>query len=929
MKDIIPQIRVRTEYSFKKAYGPLPRVVEVLNGLGCKFAAMVDSSGTWGHVKWQKQTATSGILYPGYGAEIKLSLEDGRNPTAWILAEDIKKFYNFTSSNPTTPEAFAEAKGVIRFSGNALQEPGLFDHIDINPSSVIAIKRALELHKRTRKPLVLTSANEYPAPADKNKFLAWIDNRAMTPQHLLSQAEFEKFFSFLGKSAFKKAVHNTIEVAERASGIVLPIAPIIKVKGNLRRMVNAGKKKRLEAGQIKEWSADYEARLEREMKMIKVKEYESYFITVAKLVIWGKQNMLVGPARGSSAGSLVCYLLRITEVDPLVYGLLFERFIDINRNDLPDIDVDFSDKKRPLVFEYLKKQYGADNVAKIGNVTRLKPKSVMAHVGKKLGISAGATLPVLNVLIDHAAGDARYGKSLEDTFTDTEPGRKFIGAYPEGALIAQLENHASHTSVHAGGIIVSNEPVIDYCTVLNGVAHVDKKDAEALNLLKIDALGLRTLGVIEDAGCVDAETLYSLTYDDPKVFEIFNQKKYSGLFQFEGATQRSVAATIPIHDFQTIDHITAISRPGPLGGGAFDRYRLRNEGREEITYWHESMEEYLGETKGVVLYQEQVMKIVREVGGFSWEDTSKVRKLISQSVGNEALSAYEAQFVKGAARLGIPAKRAQGIWREICSFGAYGMNKSHTTSYAMVSYWCAYMKLHFPIEYAAACLRNAKDAEQTTELLREVVAEGVRYLPFDPNLSEQDWVARDGSLIGGYENLHGIGPIKAAKYIEKRNSVGLDEKDLETLRGCAVGNEDLRPGHTLWGQFYDDPSLLNVYGKIKEFEDLKDREDSVVICQLVKKERRDENEAYLVAKRNGKRKPGQTLFIDLFVVDDSISKPIRARLHPKHWRNVGEKIAEGAVEKQDWFLIRGKNLPLFNMIAVDKIRCLTNLELLA
>jgi len=382
----------------------------------------------------------------------------------------------------------------------------------------------------------------------------------------------------------------------------------------------------LDRGHIAQWTEEYESRLTRELDMIESKAYESYFIVVAEMIDWAKQRMIVGPARGSSAGSLVCYLMGITEVDPLVHGLIFERFIDVNRDDLPDIDVDFNDQKRELVFEHLRELYGEANVARIGSVNRLKPRSVIAHVGKKLGVPHGAAFGVTNVLIEYSSGDSRYGKGLEDTLNNTQPGRDFMRRYPEADLMGELENHASHSGQHAAGIIVSNEPVTDYCTVRNGIAHIDKKDAEKLNLLKIDALGLRTLGVIEDTGCVTAEELYALKLDDPEVLKIFDERKFSGLFQFEGAAQRRVSIQVPIDSFSKIDHVTALARPGPLGGGAANTYINRNAGQESVEYRHPSMEAYLSDTQGVVLYQEQVMRIVREIGDFSWEDTSTIRK---------------------------------------------------------------------------------------------------------------------------------------------------------------------------------------------------------------------------------------------------------------------------------------------------------------
>jgi DNA polymerase III alpha subunit len=932
----LPQLKIRSEFSFRRAFGSPAAVVERLKAIGSPVGGLVDQNGsTWGHVRLEKAAKAAGIQ-PAFGAEWHIDIDDefGRwrkfgtdRPTAWALAEDIAAFYKFSSSAPSLPEHFAAAKGIITFSGSALTDPACFDYIDLTPTSIRECKRRIDLFKRTCRPYVLVGDNHFPAPGDRAKYLALNDGKKTTPQWILSDDEMRQAFWFLPDDVYHCAWMNTMEVAERLQGVKLRQAPIINVPGDLVALIEEGRKYRLAAGHLKDWPEAYQQRLDREIAMIKEKQFESYFIVVSDLVVWAKERMLVGPARGSSAGSLVCYLLRITEVDPLVHGLLFERFIDINRNDLPDIDIDFNDQKRELCFTYLAEKYGAENVSRIGNINTLKPRSVMAEVGKKMAIPANATFAIKNVLIEYSSGDSRYGKGLEDTMNNTKPGQDFSRQYPEAAVMGEVEGTAWHTGVHAAGLIVSNEPVTSYCTVKDGVAQLDKPDTEYLNLLKIDVLGLRTLGVIEDSGCVTAEQLYALTLDDPEVLRIFDEHKFSGVFQFEGAAQRRVSIQVPMTDFKHIDHVTALARPGPLGGGAANTYINRNTGREEFSVRHELLLPIVKDTHGVVLYQEQVMRIVREIGQFSWEDTSMIRKAMSGRKGTEYFDQKGKQFVKGAAEQNIDQETAKKIWEEICSFGAWGMNASHTCSYAIISYWCAYMKRYHTMEYAAACLRNAKDDEQVVEILRELSDEGIGFVPFDPVLSERNWCAKDGKLVGGFTNLVGIGPAKAELYVQKRASEGLTEADLAKLKTFPVKNNDLRPAHTLWGRAYEDPSVYNVAGRIKEFAALEDFENAVVICKVIRKERRDENEAVRLARRGGERKAGQTQFLDVFVVDDSVSKPIVMRIKAKHWNEFGERLADRAVDGQDWFLVRGKWLHQFSMLTVEKIKCLTNPEM--
>lgn len=920
---------MRTEHTFRQAFGPIDDVVERCAVVNAPAAGCVDPN-TWGHVRWEKACVERGIQ-PLFGCELPVDFgPEHASPSAWLLAEDTADLYAFVSLASHPPEAWSSVARCVRFAGAALTDPETFDYIDISPGSALANLRALELHRRTNKPIVITANPWYPAPADRDVFSAMTDNRRMALQHIPTEEELRGALPELDDELWKIARKNTCEVAERLSGFRLHRAPLIDIKDGLKklaRQVADGKRMRLKQGHIAQWTDDYEKRLAREMELIEEKRFQSYFLVVGELVRWAKKRMLVGPGRGSSAGSLVCYLLQITEVDPLVHQLLFERFIDVNRADLPDIDIDFSDRSRDKVFTYLAKKYGADCVARLGNVSTLKPKSVLAECGRRLGIPVHDTFRVRDVLFEYSSGDRRYGAALQDTLEQTQPGKDFAAKYPEAQVMLRAEGHAWHTSVHAAGVIVASLPITRFCSVRDGVCQIDKKSAEDIDLLKIDALGLRTLGVIEDAQCVGADTLYGLKLDDPEVFRIFNDGRFAGVFQFEGAAQRKVAAQIPVTSFEHLDHITALARPGPLGGGAANTYVLRNNGTEQLTYRHPTMAAYLSGTLGVVLYQEQVMRIVKELGHFSWEDTSTIRKAMSGRKGKEFFDRQREMFVKGAAIEGIKETDAVAIWEEICTFGGWGMNRAHTVSYSIISYWCGYMKAYHSLDYAAALLRNAKDDEQVLETLRELRDEGVKYKAFDPKLSREHWAVIDGQLIGGFQNLKNVGPAKASGLVERRNANALTAKDRKLLDEAEIKFDELSPAHATWGHIYDDPDAHNIRGPIREFAELGDRERCVVICKLVRRERRDKNESVYLQKRGGKRHRGQPLFLDAFVVDDSITKPIRLRFQPDHWRKYGEKLADEGRNGEDWLLVRGTWLDQFSMMIADKARCLNRADL--
>lgn len=925
----LPQLRCRTEFSFRQAFGPVPRVAAAVKALGAPAAGIVDG-GTWGHVRWAKAAAAQEFK-PLFGTEFAVAMPDGRKPLAWALAEDTKGFYRWSTAlrkpGVDPQQLLRECSGVVRFAGEALTDPDTFDYIDLNPTSPLAQRAALRLHKATGKPLVVTSDNAYPRPEDYAPFMAIGGRDAATAQHILTEQELRQKLRVLDDAAWAQAVKNTHEVAERCAG-ALPTAPIIQVAGDLRALAEEGRQRRLRLGHLPDWPQLYEDRLQRELAAIEQKNFQSYFIVVSDLIDWAKQRMLVGPGRGSSAGSLLCYLLGITEVDPIPHGLLFERFIDLTRKDLPDIDIDFSDVKRDQCFEYLADKYGHHNVARIGNVNTLKPRSVMAEVCKRFGIPDKERFDLLNVLIEYSSGDSRYGKGLEDTLNNTDTGRRFMERNPKAVVMSEVENHAWHTGVHAAGVIVCNVPVDEYCTVgPDGVAHIDKPDSEYLNLLKIDALGLRTLGIIEDTGCVTAEQLYALKLDDPKVLEVFNQKKYTGIFQFEGQSQRTISAQVHVDNFRTVDHLTALARPGPLGGGATGKYIARKAGQEPVTYTHPALEELLHDTYGVVLYQEQVMRIVRDIGKFSWDETTVIRKAMSGRKGKEFFDRQGEKFIQGAAQDGIDEATAHDIWNEICNFGAWGMNKSHTCAYAVISYWCAWMKAYHPLEYAAACLRSAKDDDQTMEILREMAAEGVEYTAFDPELSEVNWAVKDGRLVGGFMNLVGFGPAKAVAAVEARRLGTTDDKLRKRIAEAHVKFSDLYPISRTYADWYADPVAhgCRIGSRIYTADKLPDGADVLFIGKIAKKELRDENETVRVARRDGKKLSGQTLFADFFLKDDT-GIPIICRIDRFKYEPLGRIAMERLVAEQDVLLVRGRKIPNFAMIKVERVKVLNREE---
>lgn len=881
------QLKIRTEYSFGQTYAPISRLVQRLKEIDCTAAGIVDNS-TWGHVKWHEACKAAGIT-PILGVEICVTDDDTAHKM-WFLARDgagLAELYRATSKSHlqplatkfgSTPRLYKNdvinmSDGIYRFAGDVLDGDFLEEanaYIDLTPSSIVMNAKKKALANRHGLKLVSVSDNAFAYPNDK-KVLELISKGGVKQsiQYILDSLDHQD---------------NAAEIADNCKGMALPVAPMVRAEGNLEQLCRDGiKHRRMESI----WNEEYETRLKYELDLIKSKDFESYFIIVADMVHYAKQHMLVGPSRGSAAGSLVCYLARITEINPIPPKLYFERFIDVSRTDLPDIDLDFPDNKRHMVFEYMSKKYGFNNVAHIGTVSKFKPKSALIQVCKSLGIPPSATAAVKVAMIERSIADERASNCLGDTFSDTLPGRTFIANYPQAASASLIEGHASHTGVHAAGLLVCNDEITNYATVdANGIAHVEKGAAEKLGLLKIDVLGLRTLGILEDSGLpID---WYNLPFSDQKTIDVFNRGKFCGVFQFEGNAMRAVSMLIKFDDIVQIDAVTALARPGPFGGGITQKYIDRKNG---VAYdrLHPLVEAEMKDTFGLPIYQEQTLAIVRKIGNFSWVDTSIIRKAIAKSLGNEFFEKYWLKFKEGAAEHGITEVEARTTWSMINSMGSWQMNKAHTFSYAVISYWTAYLKAHYPLEFAAANLRNAKDEDGAVQLLREMVREGIEYVPFDIELSEKNWSVKDGKLVGGFMALKGIGESKAEKLIEARDAGKLTDKQRQTILESDNVFNDIFPFQTKYSHLYESPKENGIMGDVVYIESLvegmKHACEKVFLGELVHKNARNANEENEIKKRGGKVETGQLEYLDIRLRDDT--SMIGGRIGRREYLQIG------------------------------------------
>lgn len=785
-------MRVRTGYSFSTAVGMIADVVARLKEIEFPVAPISDRASTFGYVKFTKAALKAG-LRPIYGVEL------GVTPTRETKGFPIVDYWTFFAKKELKPinELVATAthednfryeplltykqamakKGVIKIAGSNARldefEPAPDLFISLSPSSNPGyIREALKRGHR----LLATSDNRFPAPGGFPLYEVVCSRPKRPvqgqsyPQFLLSRSEWERATAHVcGGNQQADAWENMVRATE-ACQAKLATAKIIKPERpmTIRAMCEKGAK---ELG-VNLRDPVYRERLERELKLIKEKEFEDYFYIIADVVQWARKEMWVGPARGSSCGSLVCYLTKITTIDPIKFGLIFERFIDINRNDLPDVDIDFSDEERHRVFTYMEEKYGEKHVARLGTVALYKPRSAMSEAAAALDIPRYRTEAVLESLIERSSGDSRALQSLEDTLNGTTAGKEMLSRSPEIVIAAKMEGHPRHSSSHAAGIIITEKPVINYVAIDNraGVTHCDKKDAEELNFLKIDALGLTQGSIFED--CLkmigrDHSYLDRIRLDDPAAFEVLNRGNWSGVFQYMGQALQSICKQITVSSLDDIVSITALARPGPLASGGTNHWVARKAGLEPVSYPHPCFEPYLKDTLGIVCYQEQVMEIGRNIGDLSWEDVTALRKAMSKSLGKEFFDQYGDRWKKGAMSRGVPQEVADKIWDELCAYGSWAFNKSHAVAYGHISYQCCWLKAHHPFEFAAATLSHESDPMKMIMMLREMNAEGIGYIPFDLELSAgTKWTAHtingEKTLVGPLSLVKGIGPAKIA-----------------------------------------------------------------------------------------------------------------------------------------------------------------------
>lgn len=566
--------------------------------------------------------------------------------------------------------------------------------------------------------------------------------------------------------------------------------------------------------------AEYRSRLKREISVIEEKDFIHYFLMVSDLVRYAKDSdIAVGPGRGSSAASLVCYLLRITEIDPLCYPMLFERFMDPTRTDEPDIDIDFEDIRRNEVMEYAASKYGQDHVANIINFVRYRSKNSLDDVARVYRVPHWITEQIKSKLLDRSEGHPRALKVLEDTADTFEEVAELFRSKPELKYAMNLEGNYRGLNVHAAGMVICAEPLNNITATYQretsggdvrwGIAY-DKRDATYLGLLKIDALSLQTMGMISEV-CkwsmsiygegqgISLKELYRIPLDDKEVLSAFAKGDVLGIFQFEGNTTRRILKKVVPEHFMHLADVNALSRPG-----ADDKAYVSNKlaGEElSIDYPHSVLKQHLSWTYGTVVYEEQILMVLRDLGGFQPAELNKLRKVIHDKLGSTAFNEYYARFLEGCAAQGVSEDTASSIWQGMVSASGYAFNIAHSVSYAHIGYWQMYLKIHYPAAFYAGLLLKCSDDQRRTRLIQEAERKGIKVMPPSLTVSQDNWSVSQNDegyvITAGFSSIDGIGPVTSKAIIDWRKqnetlNFGLEPQwsDLIEVKGIGAKTID-------------------------------------------------------------------------------------------------------------------------------------------
>ncbi len=674
-------------------------------------------------------------------------------------------------------------------------------------------KDLLRLAKDLSLPLVATNDLHYTNAADADAHAALLCVQSASTLSDPKRFKFETQEFYLKTAAqmrelfrdHPEACDNTLLIAERCNvtftegeGRYMPRFPCPEGENEESWFV-----KEVEVGLHHRYPAGIpdhvRKQAEFEIEVIVSKGYAGYFLVVADFINWAKkQGIRVGPGRGSGAGSMCAYAMRITDLDPLQHGLIFERFLNPERMSMPDFDIDFDDRRRPEVIRYVTEKYGDDRVAMIVTYGTIKAKQAIKDAGRVLDYPFAMGDRITKAMPPSVMGkDIPLSGIFDPEHKRYSEATEFRQLYESDADVRKivdtargLENLKRQWGVHAAGVIMSSEPLIDLIPIMRReqdgqvITQFDYPSCETLGLVKMDFLGLRNLTIMDDAvKNVEASRGVTLdldelgrTLDDPATYELLARGDTLGVFQFDGGPMRALLRLMKPDGFEDISAVGALYRPGPMGANSHTNYALRKNGQQEITYLHPELEEalkpILGPTYGLIVYQEQVLKIAQELAGYSLGKADLLRKAMGKKK-KEVLDAEYVGFEAGMRSNGFSAASIKALWDVLVPFSDYAFNKAHSAAYGLVSYWTAYLKANFPAEYMAAVLTSVKDDKDKMAIyLNECRRMVIKVLPPDVNESDANFTPVGTDIRFGLSAIRNVGNNVVAGIVAAREEKG-------------------------------------------------------------------------------------------------------------------------------------------------------------
>ncbi len=640
---------------------------------------------------------------------------------------------------------------------------------------------------------------------------------------------YRAYHGYMSKDEVKRSLDNTVLIAEKCQAklevdrfkALVPTVeiphPFINEVDYVRHLCAVGWKTRYLDDLVKAEGirrrikhADavklYKDRLERELKQMETQNVLKYFLVVWDLYKWVREAKIeVGPGRGSVGGSLVAFLLGITDIDPLRFELLFERFLAPARIDMPDVDMDFEDSRRREVITRLIDRYGADCTAQIATTNKLTGKACLKDVARIMGIPLGEVQPVVDAIVTRSSGDERASQTIEDSFIEFPVCQAFNEKYPDVLQYAKaLEGQVKALGVHAAGVVVAPEPLINIVPLelrnekLKGaigeigpdgkpagpiiVTAVDMYGVGNMGLMKLDVLGIRNLTamrrcreVILERHGIEIDWL-KIPLDDQAVLDNFTKHNYIGIFQFDTLSADKISEGVEFTSFEDVAAMIALDRPGTARSGLATEYLARKKDPKKIKSIHPVVDKICEDTLGVIIYQEQVQRMFTDFAGFSPATADSLRRKIAKKYGDEAIAKEQQAFVEGAVARGATKELAEKLIGQIKFFGSYGFNKSHSVAYGLIGYRQMWLKTHYPIEFMWAMLTTEPDEKEIIRTVRSTRKMGIDVKPPDVSLAKaRDWGLFDNIITGALSNIKGCGEAAANAIVAQQPFEGFTD----------------------------------------------------------------------------------------------------------------------------------------------------------